>query len=176
MAGHTSYLIPAQTVRVQQEIKRSRFIATVGRATNRKMAMGFIAGVRADYPDANHHGWAFVAGSPHGAPEIGTGDDGEPQGTAGRPMLRVLQYRRIGEIVAVVSRYFGGIKLGTGGLVRAYSGSVQLALEELPLVEIVPGLNETPGHIFISLIIQDFIPGLMIDKCILSIHISILTF
>ena len=64
-------------------------------------------------------------------------DDGEPQGTAGKPMLSILQHRLIGEIVVVVTRYFGGIKLGTGGLVRAYSSSVQLALQKLPLAEFV---------------------------------------
>ena len=64
-------------------------------------------------------------------------DDGEPQGTAGKPMLSILQHRKIGEIVVVVTRYFGGIKLGTGGLVRAYSSSVQMALQKLPLAEFV---------------------------------------
>ena len=64
-------------------------------------------------------------------------DDGEPQGTAGKPMLSILQHRKIGEIVVVVTRYFGGIKLGTGGLVRAYSNSVQMALQKLPLAEFV---------------------------------------
>ena len=64
-------------------------------------------------------------------------DDGEPQGTAGKPMLSILQHRKIGEIVAVVTRYFGGVKLGTGGLVRAYSSSLNLALQKLPLAEFV---------------------------------------
>ncbi|ELU10920.1 hypothetical protein CAPTEDRAFT_144424, partial [Capitella teleta] len=88
---------------------------------------------RIEYPDATHHCSAFVAGAPDGGAVVGFDDDGEPSGTAGRPMLNVLQHKRIGDVVAVVVRYFGGIKLGAGGLVRAYSASVQQAFEVLPL-------------------------------------------
>jgi uncharacterized YigZ family protein len=93
--------------------------------------------VRSTYPDANHHCWAYVAGNPFDTLQIGMSDDREPQGTAGKPMLSILQHRKIGEIVAVVTRYFGGIKLGTGGLVRAYSSSLHMALQKLPLTEFV---------------------------------------
>ncbi|CAB1082600.1 hypothetical protein JY97_03150 [Alkalispirochaeta odontotermitis] len=133
----SAYQIPAGNVCFEQEIKRSRFIASIGRAGNKLQADAFIAEIRSTYPDANHHCWAYVAGNPFDTVQIGMSDDGEPQGTAGKPMLNVLQHRRIGEIVAVVTRYFGGIKLGTGGLVRAYSSSVQLALQKLPLSEFV---------------------------------------
>jgi len=129
--------VPAENITVKQEIKRSRFIATVGRAISKKNAFEFISRVKALYPDARHHCYAFVAGCPKNTPYIGMSDDGEPQGTAGKPMLSILQYSNIGEIVAVVTRYFGGIKLGTGGLVRAYSSSVQLALQKIKLEEFV---------------------------------------
>ncbi len=80
---------------------------------------------------------AYVAGNPFSTTDIGMSDDGEPQGTAGKPMLSVLRHKKIGEIVVVVTRYFGGIKLGAGGLVRAYSSSVQQVLEKLKLQKIV---------------------------------------
>ena len=137
MAQDNSYKIPADTICVEQQIKRSRFIASIGRASDRQEACAFIEKVRATYPDARHHCWAYVAGHPVETIEVGMSDDGEPHGTAGKPMLSVLQFSKIGEIVAVVSRYFGGIKLGTGGLVRAYSSSVQMALQKLPLAQYI---------------------------------------
>ena len=137
MSQNKSYQIPAATISVEQEIKRSRFITSMGRAPDKQQANAFIDNVRLTYPDANHHCWAYVAGNPFDTVQIGMSDDGEPQGTAGKPMLSILQYRKIGEIVVVVTRYFGGIKLGPGGLVRAYSSSVQLALQKMPLVEFV---------------------------------------
>jgi len=85
-----AYLVPARTVRVELEIKKSRFIATVGRAENRVAALTFIDAVRAEFPDATHNVWAFVAGRPGNTLDIGMSDDGEPHGTAGRPMLNVL--------------------------------------------------------------------------------------
>lgn len=137
MPQHSPYSIPRETIQIEQEIKRSRFIATVGHAADKSQANQFIDEIRQAYPDARHHCWAYIIGNPHDSVINGMSDDGEPQGTAGRPMLQVLQYRQLGEIVAVVSRYFGGIKLGAGGLVRAYSSSVQLALQELPMTEVV---------------------------------------
>lgn len=137
MSPHISYQIPAGSICVEQEIKRSRFITSMGRAADKQQAEAFIAMARATYPDARHHCWAYVAGNPFDTLQIGKSDDGEPQGTAGSPMLNILQRSKIGEIVAVVTRYFGGTKLGTGGLVRAYSSSVQMALQKLPLAEFV---------------------------------------
>lgn len=128
------YVTPAQVITVETEIKKSRFIACISPAHSRQEALDFVEAKRIEYPDATHHCSAFIAGAPDGsAVVIGFDDDGEPSGTAGRPMLNVLQHKCIGDVVAVVVRYFGGVKLGAGGLVRAYSTSVQQACEVLPL-------------------------------------------
>lgn len=132
-----SYLVPADTIVVEQELKKSRFIASAGRASNKAEAVAFIQAVRNAFPDASHNCWAYIAGEPNNTVEIGMSDDGEPQGTAGKPMLNVLQYKNVGEVVVVVTRYFGGVKLGAGGLVRAYSNAVQTIMEELTLEEVV---------------------------------------
>ncbi|HPE61392.1 MAG TPA: YigZ family protein [Thiolinea sp.] len=127
----SSYLIPAATVEHEQTIRKSRFITFIGHAPDAAAALDFIATIRARYPDARHACWAYIAGEPGNTTAISCSDDGEPGGTAGRPMLNVLQHGDVGEIVAVVVRYFGGIKLGAGGLVRAYSSSVSLAMKQL---------------------------------------------
>src|SRR5512146_1043212 len=129
------YPIPARAHRTQEEIKRSRFITTLGAAATAEAASEFVALVTAEFPDATHNCWAFVAGPPGSTDRIGMSDAGEPHGTAGRPMLNALLHGRVGDIVAVVTRYYGGTKLGTGGLVRAYAGCVQHALETLPTTE-----------------------------------------
>ena len=132
-----SYQVPADTHVVEQELKKSRFIASIGRATNKVEAQGFIQTVRHTFPDASHHCWAYIAGEPNNTVAIGMSDDGEPQGTAGKPMLNVLQHKGVGEVVVVVTRYFGGVKLGAGGLVRAYSNAVQAAMATLPLAQVI---------------------------------------
>ena len=129
------YKIPAKLYRTQETIKRSRFIATVAHASSEEDAKAFILGIKNEFPDATHNCWAYVAGPPGDTARIGMSDDGEPHGTAGKPILTVLLHSEIGEIVAVVTRYFGGTKLGTGGLVRAYSGSVKNALAGMPVKE-----------------------------------------
>ena len=131
----TRYPIPAARVRYQETISRSRFITTVAAAPTPETARYFVAEMRAEYPDATHHCYAYVAGAPGSTAQIGMSDDGEPGGTAGRPMLAVLLGSGVGDIAAVVTRYFGGTKLGTGGLVRAYSGGVKAVLTQLPLQE-----------------------------------------
>jgi uncharacterized YigZ family protein len=143
-----SYPVPARTHRVADVIERSRFIATAGRAATAGDARAFIDGVRGEFPDATHHCWAYVAGPPGSTAVMGMSDAGEPHGTAGRPMLDVLLHSGIGEVVAVVTRYFGGTKLGRGGLARAYGGSVQHALESLPLAErvLLVELTVTVGY------------------------------
>jgi len=93
-----------------------------------------IRSVREEFPDATHHCWAFVAGPPGTTARIGMSDDGEPSGTAGRPILNTLLHADVGEVVAVVTRWYGGVKLGKGGLGRAYAGAVTRALETLPTV------------------------------------------
>lgn len=130
-----SYPIPAAAVTIEYEIKKSRFICDIAQVASKAEAIAFIERIRAAQPEARHHCWAYIAGHPVSSIERGSSDDGEPAGTAGKPMLNVLQHKGVGEIVAVVSRYFGGIKLGAGSLVRAYSSAVQLAMDELELSE-----------------------------------------
>jgi uncharacterized YigZ family protein len=129
------YPVPAAWRRSETVIERSRFIATLDRADTAAAARGFIDRIREEFPDATHNCWAYVAGPPGSTASIGMSDAGEPHGTAGRPMLDVLLHSGIGEIAAVVTRYYGGIKLGKGGLVRAYGGSVRDALAGLALAE-----------------------------------------
>ena len=127
--------VPARVHRVEEVIHRSRFLTTSARAADAAAAHAFVEAVREEFPDATHNCWAFVAGPPGSTTHIGMSDDGEPHGTAGKPMLTTLLHSDVGEIVAVCSRWFGGVKLGTGGLSRAYSGGVKLALETLPTEE-----------------------------------------
>ncbi len=132
-----SYKIPAGPNQTTLEIKRSQFITCVERTRGVEVALAFIDSVRKRYPDASHHCYAYVAGAPDDIYQIDKGDDGEPRGTAGKPMLNVLQHSGIGEITVVVVRYFGGVKLGAGGLVRAYTQSVSTALSALKQREFV---------------------------------------
>ena len=126
------YAIPSRIYTVEEVIKRSRFITTAAHAPDADAANAFVDSVRELLPDATHHCWAFIAGPPGSTAHIGMSDDGEPHGTAGRPMLSVLLHSEVGEIVTVCARYFGGVKLGTGGLSRAYAGGVKLLLQTLP--------------------------------------------
>ena len=132
------YPIPAGLHRVEEEINRSRFITTVGYAPTVEAARLFIGQVRAEFADATHNCWAYLIGPPGSTGQMGYSDDGEPHGTAGKPMATVLEHAGIGDITVVVTRYFGGTLLGKGGLVRAYSGGVKLALETLPVSQHVP--------------------------------------
>ncbi|MCK5710974.1 MAG: YigZ family protein [Deltaproteobacteria bacterium] len=133
MSDKSSYPVPAGTITFEQEIKKSRFIATVGHAPDKESAIQFIEEVSAKHTGASHNTYAYIAGNPNGGAEVGFNDDGEIGGTAGKTILSVLQMRGIGEVVAVVTRYFGGTRLGTGGLVRAYSGTITMALDEIKL-------------------------------------------
>lgn len=123
------------------EVKRSRFLASLDPVGSREEALSIVAKMRGQYPDARHHCWAYVIGSPMETSSTACSDDGEPQGTAGKPMLNVLQQQGIGDCVAVVTRYFGGTKLGTGGLARAYSGVLQMALANCTLREFEHRVN-----------------------------------
>jgi uncharacterized YigZ family protein len=125
------YLVPVGFQRTETEVAKSRFIASVDRAETAEEARALIAKIRAEMPDANHHVYAFRAGYGSSVTE-GMSDDGEPAGTSGPPILSVLRGSEIGDIVIVVTRYFGGTKLGTGGLVRAYSEAAHVALNALP--------------------------------------------
>lgn len=125
------YYRPAAWHRTAIEILNSRFITTIDCAKTPESARAFVVKVRAEMPDASHHVYGFRAGYGNSVIE-GMSDDGEPSGTAGPPTLAVLRGSKIGDIVLVTTRYFGGTKLGTGGLVRAYTESAQVALESLP--------------------------------------------
>lgn len=135
------YNIPAETSQRLYEIKKSRFIARVSHVSDRQMAMDFVHKARLDYPDARHYCWAYIIGSPLCPKTVASNDDGEPSGTAGKPILNVLQHKDIGDLIVVVIRYFGGIKLGAAGLVRAYSRSAQGVIETLKVNEYVPKLT-----------------------------------
>lgn len=114
------------------EIKKSKFITYLHRTTDELEAKQFLKDVKKEHPNANHHCTAMIIGN-----IVRSNDDGEPSQTAGHPMLDVLLHHDMQDILVIVVRYFGGIKLGTGGLVRAYSSSVQQALEEAILTEVV---------------------------------------
>ena len=126
--------IPARFARQEILVVNSRFIASAAPAFTVEEARNFIKRIREEFADATHNVPAFLVG--HGASVTAhCSDDGEPSGTAGRPVLTVLQGSGLGDIVVVVTRYFGGTKLGTGGLVRAYTQSVQEVLMALPLAQ-----------------------------------------
>ena len=129
--------IPARHVQIENIVVNSRFIADAAPAFSVEEAKSFILEVKSRFPDASHHVPAFLIG--HGnSVTAHCSDDGEPSGTAGRPVLSVVQGSSLGDIVVVVTRYFGGTKLGTGGLVRAYSGAAREVLEVLPRAVKIP--------------------------------------
>lgn len=119
---------------VQEEIKKSRFICHIKRVTTEDEARNFIQAVKKEHYKATHNCSAFILGE-HSEMKRSS-DDGEPSGTAGMPMLGVLENHQLTNVCAVVTRYFGGIKLGAGGLIRAYAGSVALAIKEIGIVHI----------------------------------------
>ena len=137
----SEYKYPAGAVFHQEEIKKSTFIVHISHTPDLAAAKAFIKSIEDKYSDARHNCWAHVAGNPGGSHVYGFSDDGEPNGTAGKPMLNVLVGSGLGEVTAVVTRYFGGIKLGTGGLVRAYGGSLNNALAKLDTVLKVPSIE-----------------------------------
>lgn len=118
------------------EAKRSRFICTLARVDSEGEARAVIASTRAKYPDARHHCSAFIVEVHSAQPIERSNDDGEPAGTAGMPMLESLRGAGLSQVVAVVTRYFGGVLLGTGGLVRAYSDAVATAVADAPRVRL----------------------------------------
>lgn len=128
------YPIPAAQARAEIVILKSRFIGIIDFADTVEAAQGFIRQVRAEFADATHVCHAFSVGFGASTTQ-GCSDDGEPKGTAGRPMLAVLQGSGLGDVVATVVRYYGGTNLGTGGLVHAYGDAIKAALEALPRAE-----------------------------------------
>lgn len=131
------YIIPAEETRAEIQISNSRFIASLAPVFSVDEAKSFITKIKSEFADATHNVPAFVVG--HGSSVTAhSNDDGEPSGTAGRPALAVLQGSGLGDTALVVTRYFGGTKLGTGGLVRAYSDAVRAVLDITPHAEKVP--------------------------------------
>ena len=129
-AVNPPYLIPAEPARAEIIVKKSRFVTSVGLAKTVDQARAAIAASRTEFPKANHQVYGFRVGFAKSVTE-GMSDDGEPSGTAGRPTLAVLRGSDVGDIVLVTARFFGGVKLGTGGLVRAYTEAAQAALSQL---------------------------------------------
>ena len=123
----THYPIPARTIRIENVVVNSCFIATIGRADTVQEAKAFIQAIRNEIPDATHHVYAFKIGFPPSVSE-GMSDDGEPSGTAGPPALAVLRGADLGDVALVITRYFGGTKLGTGGLSAVATGGAQGAV------------------------------------------------
>jgi uncharacterized YigZ family protein len=128
-----SFRAPRGPARFEQEIKKSRFIGIVVPMATPEEAEEELEKIRAEFPDATHHCWAYVLGDPGAGPKMRYEDAGEPAGTAGRPILNVLQRREVGDALVVVVRYFGGVKLGAGGLARAYSATASRVLEQAEL-------------------------------------------
>jgi uncharacterized YigZ family protein len=134
MSESQKLFVPAASARSEIRVVNSRFIASAGPSASVEAARTFIAGIRAELPDASHHVYAYIVG--HGATTtLGMSDDGEPSGTAGRPVLAVLRGSGLGDVVLVVTRYFGGTLLGTGGLVHAYGDAAKAVLALLPRTE-----------------------------------------
>lgn len=133
-----SYTVLATAIESATEEKNSDFLTFLHPVSSREEAMVFIDQYRKKYPDANHVCWAYVIGNTRQPLTQAFSDDGEPSGTAGKPMLHVLTERDVGNSLAVVVRYFGGVKLGAGGLVRAYSAAVSNAVNRAELLEVTP--------------------------------------
>jgi uncharacterized YigZ family protein len=161
------YPIPARQIRSETVVVNSRFIATLGPVFSVAEAKAFIARIKDEFSDASHNVPAFVVG--YGSSVTAhCSDDGEPSGTAGRPALAVLQGSGLGDAAVVVTRYFGGTKLGTGGLVRAYSDAVRQVLVKTPRAKRVPVhtvMIELPYNLFeqTRLLIQSH-SGQLLDK------------
>ena len=145
MSG-TTYRTVARSGLAEIEVKRSRFVGRVARVATESDARAYVESIRKRHWDARHHCSAFVLG-PDAAVQRSS-DDGEPSGTAGAPMLEVLRGRDLSDVVAVVARYFGGVLLGAGGLVRAYSDTVRVAVEEAGVLErrLLATFEVTVGH------------------------------
>ncbi|KPC54029.1 IMPACT family protein [Amantichitinum ursilacus] len=126
----------AQPVHTELEIKKSRFLGSVLPVADRASALALIEQTRVAHPTATHVCWALLAGG-----QSGMSDDGEPSGTAGRPMLEVLRHQHVDGVLATVVRYYGGVKLGAGGLVRAYTDAIAKAMQQATLVERIAQLR-----------------------------------
>ncbi|WP_424349893.1 YigZ family protein [Latilactobacillus sp. 5-91] len=140
-----SYLTVQADGQFELEIKKSRFICQIARVNDEAAAQDFIDQVRKTHAKANHNCFAYQLGQPANIQK--QSDDGEPSGTAGVPILEVLRQMQLTNLCVVVTRYFGGTKLGTGGLIRAYSHVTSAALEHLGIVQ---GIEQTACHLTID--------------------------
>lgn len=120
------------------EIKKSIFKSYAYPIESRTQLNQYVLALREKYPDARHHCFGYIIGNPSNTTSAGFDDDGEPSGTAGKPILNVLQHKKIGNCGIIVVRYFGGIKLGAGGLTRAYSQSAQAVVDVMELMDFIP--------------------------------------
>ncbi len=132
-----TYTLPL-ALTAELEIRKSRFIAHAIPVADRDAAMAALRGLRDEHPGATHVCWALLAGG-----QSGMSDDGEPSGTAGRPILEVLRHHDLDGVLAAVVRYYGGVKLGAGGLVRAYTDAIATALQDAPRVERIAQVSLT---------------------------------
>ncbi len=128
------YPVPAGPVDAEIVITKSRFLAALRPADTRAAALAALDEIRAAHPDATHHCYAYLVGSPQSG-QAAMSDDGEPSGTAGRPIFSVIGHKGVGDVLVVVTRYFGGVKLGAGGLVRAYSAAAEAVLSQMVVVD-----------------------------------------
>lgn len=138
-----SYLVAKNNVIEEIIVNRSRFICYLTPCSSIDTVKAFLKELQQQHPQASHHCYAYLSERADSSQHYGFSDDGEPSGTAGRPMLSALQGHGVGEICAVVVRYFGGTKLGTGGLQRAYGGSVRQALTLLTSKTKIPMVSRT---------------------------------
>ena len=138
------YPVPAGYLERETEVKKSRFIARVAPVSSRDEVKTWVEQAHRDHPDARHVCWAYQIGRPGSAAEAAMHDAGEPSGTAGKPILNVIQHKDMGDVLVIVIRYFGGVKLGAGGLVRAYAGAAESVLSAVDRVVAKPVVS---GHI-----------------------------
>lgn len=139
----SSYLVADNTVVEEIIVNKSRFICYLYPCTSIEEFKVFLKEVQQLHPQASHHCYAYLSARADSSQHYGFSDDGEPSGTAGRPMLATLQGHGAGEVCAIVVRYFGGTKLGTGGLQRAYGGSVRQALSLLAIKTKIPMVSKS---------------------------------
>lgn len=133
-----SYSTLAQPCQASLTIKKSEFLAFAYPINRKEQILFHVEHLRQTYPDARHICTAYIIGNPNNTTSAGFDDDGEPNGTAGKPILNVLQHKAIGNCLVVVVRYFGGIKLGAGGLTRAYSNATQAVVDKMILTAFIP--------------------------------------
>ena len=133
-----AYFSPIDRFEFEIDVKKSRFIATAIPLSSTDALYQLQSEMQRLHPKASHHCLAYILGAPQSPKAAGSSDDGEPSGTAGKPMLNILMHKNLGDIGVVVTRYFGGTKLGAGGLIRAYGASVSELSDHLPTVECTP--------------------------------------